>query len=88
MLTRAMAVEWAGRGIQVNAIAPGYMRTDMTGILRVDPEWDRYICARTPAGRWGEPRELIGAAVFLSSGASNFMSGQILTVDGGLLAAL
>jgi gluconate 5-dehydrogenase len=88
MLTRAMAVEWAGRGIQANAIAPGYMRTDMTGILRVDPEWDRYICARTPAGRWGEPRELIGAAVFLSSDASNFMSGQIVTVDGGLLAAL
>jgi gluconate 5-dehydrogenase len=88
MLTRAMAVEWAGRGIQANAIAPGYMRTDMTGILRVDPEWDRYICARTPAGRWGEPRELIGAAVFLASNASNFMSGQILTVDGGLLAAL
>ena len=88
MLTRAMAVEWAGRGLQVNGIAPGYMRTEMTGILRVDPEWDRYICARTPAGRWGETRELIGAAVFLCSRASDFMNGQVVTVDGGLLAAL
>jgi gluconate 5-dehydrogenase len=88
MLTRAMAVEWAGRGIQANGIAPGYMRTDMTGILTIDPEWDRYIRARTPAGRWGDPRELIGAAVFLASPASDFVNGQILTVDGGLLAAL
>jgi gluconate 5-dehydrogenase len=74
--------------VGVNAIAPGYMRTEMTGILRVDPEWDRYICARTPAGRWGETRELIGAAVFLCSRASDFMNGQVVTVDGGLLAAL
>jgi gluconate 5-dehydrogenase len=88
MLTRAMAVEWGARGVQANGIAPGYMRTDMTGVLRIDPEWDRYICARTPAGRWGEPQELVGAAVFLASRASNFMNGQILTVDGGLLAAL
>lgn len=88
MLTRAMAVEWGSRGIQANAIAPGYMRTEMTGVLRVDPEWDRYICARTPAGRWGEPRELVGTAVFLASRASDFMNGQIVTVDGGLLAAL
>lgn len=88
MLTRAMAVEWGSRGIQANGIAPGYMRTDMTGILTIDPAWDRYICARTPAGRWGEPRELIGAAVFLASHASDFVNGQILTVDGGLLAAL
>ncbi len=88
MLTRAMAVEWGGRNIQTNGIAPGYMRTDMTGILTIDPVWDRTICARTPAGRWGEPRELIGAAVFLASPASDFVNGQILTVDGGLLAAL
>jgi gluconate 5-dehydrogenase len=88
MLTRAMAVEWAGRGIQANGIAPGYMRTDMTGVLTVDPEWDRYICARTPAGRWGEPRELVGAAVFLGSAAADFVNGQIIYVDGGLLAAL
>ena len=88
MLTRAMAVEWGGRNIQANGIAPGYMRTDMTGILTVDPVWDRTICNRTPAGRWGEPRELISAGVFLASGASDFMNGQIITVDGGLLAAL
>jgi gluconate 5-dehydrogenase len=88
MLTRAMAVEWAGRGIQANGIAPGYMRTNMTGMLTIDPEWDRYIRARTPAGRWGDPRELIGAAVFLASPASDSVNGQILTVDGGLLAAL
>ncbi len=88
MLTRAMAVEWGGRNIQTNGIAPGYMRTTMTDILTVDPVWDRYICARTPAGRWGEPAELVGAAVFLASPAANFVNGQILTVDGGLLAAL
>jgi gluconate 5-dehydrogenase len=88
MLTRAMAVEWGGRGIQANGIAPGYMRTDMTGLLTIDPVWDRHICNRTPAGRWGEPRELVGAAVFLASRASDFINGQILTVDGGLLAAL
>ncbi len=88
MLTRAMAVEWAGRGVQANAIAPGYMRTDMTGVLTIDPVWDRHICVRTPAGRWGEPRELVGAAVFLASRASDFVNGQVLTVDGGLLAAL
>ena len=88
MLTRAMAVEWGGRNIQANGISPGYMRTDMTGTLTVDPEFDRYIRARTPAGRWGEPRELIGAAVFLSARASDFMNGQILFVDGGLLSAL
>ena len=88
MLTRAMAVEWGGRNIQANAIAPGYMRTDMTTVMTIDPVWEKYICNRTPAGRWGEPRELVGAAVFLASPASDFMNGQILTVDGGLLAAL
>ena len=88
MLTRAMAVEWGGRNIQANGIAPGYMRTAMTGVLTIDPVWDRYICNRTPAGRWGETPELIGAAVFLASPAANFVNGQILTIDGGLLAAL
>ncbi len=88
MLTRAMAVEWGGRNVQANGIAPGYMRTDMTSVLTIDPVWDRTICNRTPAGRWGEPHELIGAAVFLASPASDFVNGQILTVDGGLLAAL
>lgn len=88
MLTRAMAVEWGGRNIQANGIAPGYMRTAMTDVLTIDPVWDRYICRRTPAGRWGETPELVGATVFLASSASNFVNGQILTIDGGLLAAL
>ena len=88
MLTRAMAVEWGGRNIQTNAIAPGYMRTELTGPLTVDPEFNRHLCARTPTGRWGEPIELVGAAVFLASRGSDFVNGQIVTVDGGLLAAL
>ncbi|MDP3073462.1 MAG: SDR family oxidoreductase [Opitutaceae bacterium] len=88
MLTRAMAVEWGGRNVQANGISPGYMRTDMTGTLTIDPVFDRAICARTPAGRWGEPHELVGAAVFLASRASDFVNGQILVVDGGLLSAL
>lgn len=88
MLTRAMAVEWGGRNLQTNGIAPGYLRTDMTGVLTIDPVWERTICNRTPAGRWGEPRELIGTAVFLASRASDFVNGQIIVVDGGLLAAL
>jgi gluconate 5-dehydrogenase len=88
MLTRAMAVEWARENIQVNGLGPGYIRTAMTGPLTVDPEFNRYLCARTPAGRWGEPSELVGTAVFLASRASDFINGQILYVDGGLLAAL
>ena len=88
MLTRAMAVEWAGHGIQANGLGPGYIRTAMTGPLTVDPEFNRYLCTRTPAGRWGEPEELVGTAIFLASAASDFVNGQILYVDGGLLAAL
>jgi gluconate 5-dehydrogenase len=88
MLTRAMAVEWAKHNIQANAIAPGYIRTALTGPLTVDPAFNHHLCTRTPAGRWGEPHELVGTAVFLASRASAFMNGQILFVDGGLLAAL
>lgn len=88
MLTRAMAVEWGGHNIQTNGLGPGYIRTDLTGTLTANVEFDRYICARTPAGRWGEPAELVGAAVFLASAASDFVNGQILYVDGGLLASL
>ncbi len=88
MLTRAMAVEWARYNVQANGLAPGYIRTQLTGVLTVDPQWERYIANRTPAGRWGEPRELVGTAVFLASPASDFINGQILFVDGGLLAAL
>jgi gluconate 5-dehydrogenase len=88
MLTRAMAVEWAKHNIQSNGLGPGYIRTAMTGTLVIDPEFDRMICARTPAGRWGETRELVGTAVFLASRASDFVNGQIIYVDGGLLSAL
>jgi len=88
MLTRAMAVEWARHGIQSNGIAPGYFVTELNRTLVENVEFNRWICGRTPAGRWGEPHELVGAAVFLSAPASDFVNGQILGVDGGLLAAL
>ena len=88
MLTRAMAVEWARHNIQANGIGPGYFLTDMTRHLADDPRFDAWIRRRTPAGRWGDPVELVGAAVFLASDASEFVNGQILYVDGGILAAL
>lgn len=88
MLTRAMAVEWAGHNVQANGIGPGYFETELTRSLVEDEAFNTWICDRTPAGRWGRPDELIGAAVFLASGASNFVSGQIIYVDGGLLAAI
>ena len=82
-LTKALANEWAPRGVNVNAIAPGYMRTDNTARLRADPERTRQITERIPAGRWGEPEDLAGAAVFLASRASDYVHGHILVVDGG-----
>jgi gluconate 5-dehydrogenase len=88
MLTRAMAVEWAKHGLQTNGIAPGYFATDLNKSLMENVEFNKWICGRTPAGRWGQPHELAGAAIFLASRASDFVNGQILTVDGGLLAAL
>jgi gluconate 5-dehydrogenase len=88
MLTRAMAVEWAKHGLQCNGIAPGYFVTELNKALVENVEFNKWICGRTPAGRWGQPHELAGAAVFLASGASDFVNGQILTVDGGLLSAL
>lgn len=88
MLTRAMAVEWAGFNIQVNGIGPGYFLTDMTRPLAEDPDFDAWLKRRTPAGRWGDPRELIGPTVFLASDASSFVNGHVLYVDGGLLASL
>jgi gluconate 5-dehydrogenase len=88
MLTRAMAAEWAAHDIQVNAIGPGWMLTEMTGSLASDAKFDAWVRGRTPAGRWGRPQELVGAVVFLASGASSFVNGQILYVDGGLLATL
>jgi len=88
MLTRSMAVEWAGYNIQANAIGPGYFLTEMTRPLAEDAAFDAWLRSRTPAGRWGRPEELVGAAVFLASGASDFVNGQVIYVDGGILAAL
>jgi 2-dehydro-3-deoxy-D-gluconate 5-dehydrogenase len=82
-LTKALANEWAAKGVNVNAIAPGYMRTDNTLALQRDETRNRQILERIPAGRWGESADLAGAAVFLSSAASDYLHGHILTVDGG-----
>ena len=84
-LTKALASEWAGKGLQVNAIAPGYMSTDNTEALRDDPVRSTQILQRIPAGRWGTSEDLIGPAVFLASAASDYMNGHIMAVDGGWL---
>lgn len=84
-LTRALANEWAGRGVNVNAIAPGYIATDNTRALRDDPARNAAILDRIPAGRWGHPDDLAGAVVFLASPASDYVHGAILPVDGGWL---
>jgi 2-deoxy-D-gluconate 3-dehydrogenase len=85
-LTRIMANEWAAHGINVNAIAPGYMETDNTAALRADPKRNAEILARIPAGRWGAPEDLQGAVVFLASAASDYMQGYTVAVDGGWLS--
>lgn len=85
-LTKAFANEWASKGINVNAIAPGYMETDNTAALRADPVRSRQILERIPAGRWGTPSDLGGAAIFLASRASDYMHGHILVVDGGWMS--
>lgn len=85
-LTKALANEWAPKGVQVNAIAPGYVATDNTSALRADPVRNPAILARIPAGRWGVPDDFKGAAVFLASPASDYVNGSILVVDGGWLA--
>ncbi len=85
-LTKALANEWAGKGVQVNAIAPGYIETNATEALRNDPERNAAIVARIPAGRWGKPDDVKGAVVFLASDASNYVNGEILTIDGGWMA--
>ena len=82
-LTKALANEWAAHGINVNAIAPGYIATDNTAPLRADPVRSRQILERIPAGRWGEPRDVAGAAVFLASPAADYVHGHVLVVDGG-----
>ncbi len=86
MLTRSMAVEWGPHNIQANAIGPGYFATEMNTALVQNPQFDAWVKASNPAQRWGQPQELVGAAVFLASAASNYVSGQVLYVDGGWLA--
>ncbi|SHF71985.1 gluconate 5-dehydrogenase [Microbulbifer donghaiensis] len=89
MLTRNMATEWARHNIQVNGIGPGYFATSQTAPIRVDGHpFNDFIINRTPAGRWGDPEDLQGTAVFLSSDASKFVNGQIIYVDGGILATI
>ena len=87
-LTRGMAVELAPHGIQVNAIAPGYFATEMNRALIDNADFNAWVCKRTPAGRWGDPPEIAGLAVFLASTASDYMTGQLLVMDGGMSVAL
>lgn len=88
MLTKAMAAEWAEQGLQANAIGPGYMLTDMNEALTSNPEFDAWVKGRTPARRWGKPEELIGTAIYLCSDASNYVNGQIIYADGGMISVL
>jgi 2-deoxy-D-gluconate 3-dehydrogenase len=85
-LTKALANEWAARNVQVNAIAPGYFRTENTSALQADEFRNRQILERIPASRWGEPEDIAGAAVFLASPASSYINGEVLVVDGGWMA--
>lgn len=87
-LTKSMCVEWAPHNIQVNAIGPGYFRTELNAALLADEAFDQWVRTRTPAGRWGDPEELVGAALFLASRASDFVNGQVIYVDGGVLASI
>jgi gluconate 5-dehydrogenase len=87
-LTKGMATDWAPLGLNCNAIAPGYFDTPLNAALVADPEFSAWLEKRTPAGRWGQIEELVGAAVFLSSNASNFVNGHTLFVDGGITASL
>jgi gluconate 5-dehydrogenase len=88
MLTKGMAVDWGRYNIQTNGIGPGYFITDITKPLADDADFDRWLKSRTPANRWGDPQEILGALIFLASDASNFINGQIIYVDGGILASL
>lgn len=87
-LTKGMATDWAPHGLQCNALAPGYFDTPLNAALVVDPEFSAWLEKRTPAGRWGKVEELVGACIFLSSAASEFVNGQTLYVDGGITASL
>jgi len=88
MLTKNLCAELAQKNIQINGIAPGYFATEMTEALVNDEEFSAWLCGRTPAGRWGDPKELVGAAVFLASDASTFVNGQMIYVDGGMTAVV
>lgn len=87
-LTKGMATDWAKHGLQCNAIAPGYFDTPLNAALVADPDFSEWLAKRTPAGRWGNVEELVGACVFLSSAASSFVNGHTLYVDGGITASL
>ncbi len=88
MLTKGMCADWGRRGLQINGLAPGYFKTDLTRPLVNDPAFSAWLTARTPAGRWGDVEELAGACIFLASRASDFVNGQILYVDGGLTSVV
>jgi len=88
MLTKGMCADWARHGLQVNGLGPGYFATELTAALVADPEFSAWLCKRTPAGRWGRVEELGGAMVFLASGASDFVNGQVIYVDGGLTSVV
>ena len=88
MLTRGMCADWAGLGLQINALAPGYFQTELNQALVDDPAFCEWLVQRTPAGRWGEPDEIAGLAVFLASSAANYITGQIIMIDGGMSVAL
>jgi gluconate 5-dehydrogenase len=87
-LTKGMAIDWAKYNIQVNGIGPGYFKTEMTKALWEDPEFDAWLCGRTPSNRWGNPEELIGALLFLASDACSYVNGHMIYVDGGMLATV
>jgi gluconate 5-dehydrogenase len=88
MLTKGMAIDWGKHGIRVNGLGPGYFRTPLNAALVADESFSTWLTTRTPLGRWGEVEELVGAAVFLASDASSFVTGHVLYVDGGVTAQL
>jgi gluconate 5-dehydrogenase len=88
MLTKGMTADWARHGLQINGVAPGYFETELNAALVADEKFSAWLANRTPAGRWGQVDELVGAAIFLASDASSFVNGHILAVDGGITASL
>lgn len=88
MLTKGMCADWARHGLQINAIGPGYFKTELNQALVDDPAFTSWLEKRTPAGRWGDVEELMGAAIFLAAESSSFINGQIIYVDGGITSVL